>query len=256
MDKPRAPAPPGPDSPEFDQRRAEGVSLYRQYQGFLADAASELQRALDSIDANVRRGTIAPEQAQSAELQARQSYDARLQEIEGGPTRSLVESEYEAQRDAARSAYDQRYGHVLGQTYELREAPSYGEPGYYRLYTSGRGEQMEEFVGREDPRASLPQFEFASRLLESCAEAPDFQLERAHALLRILQPHQRGEALGDLIGHGAGKQRVVDQESRHGRIEALRCRRSAALSLGQALAAQLHTTPQLHTKTHPLRVLQ
>ena len=162
MDKPRAPASPGPDSPEFEQRRAEGVSLYRQYQGFLADAASELQRALDSIDANVRRGTIAPEQAQSAELQARQSYDARLQEIEGGPTRSLVESEYEAQRDAARSAYDQRYGHVLGQTYELREAPSYGEPGYYRLYTSGRGEQMEEFVGREDPRASLPQFEFAS----------------------------------------------------------------------------------------------
>ena len=175
MDKPRAPAPPGPDSPEFDQRRAEGVSLYRQYQGFLADAESELQRALDAIDANVRRGAIAPEQAQNAELQARQSYDARLQEIESGPTRSLVESEYEAQRDAARSAYDQRYGHILGQTYELREAPSYGEPGYYRLYTSGSGEQMEEFVGREDPRASLPQFEFASSADEywSALAGPD-----------------------------------------------------------------------------------
>lgn len=161
MDKPRAQPLPGPDSDELRGRREEALGLWSQYRGFLADAEGELQRMMQEIDQNVRRGTVAPEQAQQAELQARQAYESRLAEIESGPTRTLLNTEYEAQRDAAMREHEQRYASVLGQTYEHRESPAVGEPGYYRVYQSGRGEDMEEFVGPTDPRAAVPQFSFA-----------------------------------------------------------------------------------------------
>lgn len=90
---------------EMRERASSTEQYWQNYLSFKADAGTDRDNALQRIEQQERFGTLAPEQAQSAREAIEGDYQSRLEGIESGPTRELLNTEFQAQHKFAQQEY-------------------------------------------------------------------------------------------------------------------------------------------------------